>query len=215
MTTLREAAQQAEAVLRGCLEHPDAADAIAALQAALAEPDAPQPKAEQRPPNCGTGFCSCIECPYVQPKAEPIAWGMPRSDGLIIDVICPDEHEIHEGQYTVPLYAHPYDQQALELCEECGWKTLIPDEGCLNCERQPKAEQEPFGYFHNPVLDGWTDCAETDEGAIALYAAPQPRKQLDVHEILDLMPEGVPARYDGELIAFCRAIEAAVWGDGK
>jgi hypothetical protein len=37
----------------------------------------------------------------------------------------------------------PYDQQALELCEVCGWKTLIPTEGCLNCERQPKAEQRP------------------------------------------------------------------------
>jgi hypothetical protein len=43
--------------------------------------------------------------------------------------------------------------------------------------------------------------------------APQPRKRLDVHEILDLMPEGVPARYDGELIEFARAIEAAVWGE--
>jgi hypothetical protein len=146
MTALREAAQQAEAVLRGCLEHPDAADAIAALRAALAEPD------------------------------EPIAWAMPRPDGLILDVICPEEHAREPGQYTVPLYAHPYDQQALELCEECGWKTLIPDEGCLNCERQPKAEQEPFGYF-KPEPFGWTDCAETDEGAIALYAAPQPRRQ--------------------------------------
>ena len=30
----------------------------------------------------------------------------------------------------------PYDQTALELCETCGWKTLIPGDGCLNCERQ-------------------------------------------------------------------------------
>ena len=37
----------------------------------------------------------------------------------------------------------PYDQTALELCEVCGWKTLIPDDGCLNCERtQPAQEQE-------------------------------------------------------------------------
>jgi hypothetical protein len=25
---------------------------------------APQPQPEKRPQNCGTGFCSCIECPY-------------------------------------------------------------------------------------------------------------------------------------------------------
>jgi hypothetical protein len=28
-----------------------------------------------------------------------------------------------------------YDQTALELCSVCGWKTLIPGEGCLNCMR--------------------------------------------------------------------------------
>jgi hypothetical protein len=111
---------------------------------------------------------------------QPIAWGMPRPDGTVIDCITPEERDRMPGNYTVPLYAapqpkaepvawqwlntanfrkklpadankaewvplyaHPYDQQALELCEECGWKTLIPDEGCLNCERQPKAEQRP------------------------------------------------------------------------
>jgi len=37
----------------------------------------------------------------------------------------------------------PYDQTALELCNVCGWKTLIPDDGCLNCERaQPAQETE-------------------------------------------------------------------------
>ena len=29
-----------------------------------------------------------------------------------------------------------YDQTALELCERCGWKTLVPDDGCLNCKRR-------------------------------------------------------------------------------
>ncbi len=31
-------------------------------------------------------------------------------------------------------------------------------------------KQEPFGYFRVEPLVGWTDCAETDDGAIALYA---------------------------------------------
>ena len=34
-----------------------------------------------------------------------------------------------------------YDQTALELCEECGWKALIPGDGCLVCARQ-KAPRE-------------------------------------------------------------------------
>jgi hypothetical protein len=29
-----------------------------------------------------------------------------------------------------------YDQTALELCNECGWKALIPGDGCLVCARQ-------------------------------------------------------------------------------
>ena len=40
----------------------------------------------------------------------------------------------------------PYDQTALELCNVCGWKTLIPDDGCLNCERAQPA-QEPVNLL--------------------------------------------------------------------
>ena len=41
-----------------------------------------------------------------------------------------------------------YDQTALELCNVCGWKTLIPDDGCLNCERAQPAQpaQEPVAF---------------------------------------------------------------------
>ena len=39
-------------------------------------------------------------------KDEPVAWGM-KKDGVILDVICPDEHEREEGEYTIPLYTTP------------------------------------------------------------------------------------------------------------
>ena len=35
---------------------------------------------------------------------------------------------------------------------------------------------DPFGHFKAEPF-GWTDCAETDEGAVALYEAPQPPPQ--------------------------------------
>jgi hypothetical protein len=38
-------------------------------------------------------------------------------------------------------------------------------------EALAQPEQEPFGYFKVEPF-GWTDCAETDEGARALYEAP-------------------------------------------
>jgi hypothetical protein len=76
--------------------------------------------------------------------------------------------------------AEPYDQTALELCEECGWKTLIPTEGCLNCERQPKAEQEPVGFvgYGDEIVWKKKPPPETD-----LYTVPQPRKRLTDQEI--------------------------------
>ena len=43
-----------------------------------------------------------------------------------VSYVCPQCHWTLEQQY---------DQTALELCDVCGWKTLIPDDGCLNCER--------------------------------------------------------------------------------
>jgi len=39
----------------------------------------------------------------LEKKDEPVAWGM-ETDGLIYDVICPDEHEREEGEYNIPLY---------------------------------------------------------------------------------------------------------------
>ena len=46
--------------------------------------------------------------------------------------------------------AQPYDQQALEPCEACGWKAIIPGERCLVCERNemPAAGARiiPAGY---------------------------------------------------------------------
>jgi hypothetical protein len=42
----------------------------------------------------------------LETKDKPVAWGM-ETEGLIYDVICPDEHEREEGEYTIPLYTHP------------------------------------------------------------------------------------------------------------
>ena len=52
------------------------------------------------------------------------------------------------GAFRAMLAAAPqppehYDQQALDLCMTCGWKTMIPGDCCLNCARQkPQVEQE-------------------------------------------------------------------------
>lgn len=53
----------------------------------------------------------------VERPVMPIAWAMPRTDGLVFDVICPKEHERYEGKYTLPLYALTQEQvRVLERC---------------------------------------------------------------------------------------------------
>lgn len=55
-----------------------------------------------------------LEAENAQLKAElaslreqkPVAWGM-ENNGLILDIICPDEHDSYEGEYLTPLYAAP------------------------------------------------------------------------------------------------------------
>jgi hypothetical protein len=52
-----------------------------------------------------TGVCAAEghKIQKVQPKQKPVAWGMLQKDGLILDVISPEEHENCEGEYTIPL----------------------------------------------------------------------------------------------------------------
>ena len=54
------------------------------------------------------------------------------------------------------------DTHTLAPCSHCGGSGAAED-----CAPEP----EPFGYFKSEPF-GWTDCAETDDGAIALYTAP-------------------------------------------
>lgn len=50
----------------------------------------------KRPQNCGTGYCSCIECPYEPVKQEPAGW------------------RYHNGE-TMPLYSPPVDAKAIRV----------------------------------------------------------------------------------------------------
>ena len=70
--------------------------------------------------------------------------------------------------------------------------------------------QEPFGYFKAEPF-GWRDCAETDEGAIALYEAPQPQADgLDTERLDWLIEQGCS---NGVVYEFDKSFWI-VWLDG-
>jgi hypothetical protein len=93
-----------------------------------------------------------------------------------------DEHPTESGQFwwrsrlqeafLETKEPEPYDQSTLELCEECGWKTVIHDEGCLNCARLQK--QEPVGsvvsWLDGSLVHGWF--GEPPPEGTLLYTAP-------------------------------------------
>ena len=74
---------------------------------------------------------------------------------------------------------------------------------------QSAQQQEPFGYFKAEPF-GWTDCAETDEGAIALYERPQPAQPSKplTDEQIRIIWRDIDGS-EGMIMRFARAVEAA------
>jgi hypothetical protein len=53
-----------------------------------------------------------------EPEPEPAAWAMPRPDGLLLDIITPEEHESYGGEYTTPLYTAQPQREWQGLTDE-------------------------------------------------------------------------------------------------
>jgi hypothetical protein len=79
------------------------------------------------------------------PVQEPVAWMNPHGGFLSASYIDKFASGLDKEIHNIPLYTTP--------------------------PAQPAPVQKPFGYFKAEPF-GWTDCASTDEGAVALYEHP-------------------------------------------
>ena len=141
MSALRTAAQQALEALQNCA---NGEDDVLLTRDALAALRAALAEPAQEPP-CATRECMPSECPNCVSLQDQNT----ELDRKLADL----------------------EQTSLELCNVCGWKTLIPGDCCLNCERKhplgqastdvgvpvyvvKKAEpvQEPVGYANEHDL---------------------------------------------------------------
>jgi hypothetical protein len=89
----------------------------------------------------------------------------------------------------------------LELCEECGWRAVIPGDGCLVCARQ---KAKPVAFVDQRI-HGWPDCfvMEPDPPhTVPLYTAPQEWVGLTDEEYTELWGK------KPDLLNFFRKIEA-------
>ena len=114
--------------------------------------------------------------------------------------------ERHSYQYDHNRFAQYKVQWLWE-----GWQARAALDASDHIEQplEMVAAREPFGYFKAEPF-GWRDCAETDEGAIALYEAPQP--QADTRDAARYRYlRDVDWRYSGELETVIRLQANALW----
>jgi hypothetical protein len=122
----------------------------------------------------------------------------------------------------------PYDQQALDLCDVCGWKASTPFDGCFICNKaalsEPVVEPVEFTRFLTDVVTaaGLLSHGRTDKGLAAriaeasfkLRAAPPPPAGVPLlnRETIDneIQQHVDPVATYGGLHNFARAIEQAV-----
>jgi hypothetical protein len=66
---------------------------------------------------------------------------------------------------------------------------------------------EPFGYFKAEPF-GWVDCAETDDGAVALYDTSALQAAIDAaYERAAEVAESVGSNFDGRIEKAIRALK--------
>jgi hypothetical protein len=141
---------------------PKCEEAITAIKAVLAQPDQNLAcKSTQARLAASWGYVK------VQPEQTPVAYMHLTDEGSIRlwSKSSPESIEAAIGVKPIPLYPSPtkrrpdpYDQTALELCDQCGWKAVIPGEPCLVCtkQRQPLTEAAVNDLFSPLVADGRT-----------------------------------------------------------
>jgi hypothetical protein len=136
----------------------------------------------------------------IERSEQPVAWmyDFMADNEVIRDWMTQDHADItRENGFNVrPLYTAPqYDQTALELCEECGWKAIIPGDGCLVCARQ---KATPVAYADSRI-HGWPDCfvMEPDPPhTVPLYTAPRQWVGLTNKDIIEMWPETSTVGWD-------------------
>ena len=178
---------------------------------------APQPQQVEKPmawfhaDNYKTRFATDPSEEMAEKDWKPL-YTVPRQEQpLKID---PADCHIRVGEVSEPICVggkEPYDQTSLEMCEECGWKALIPGDGCLVCARQKatpvwiqrnhleSAQREPSMCRVEPT--------KRLPDFVPLYTEPREWVGLTEIEICDIEADELTSA-SSETFSFARAIEA-------
>ena len=126
--------------------------------------------------------------PWIDPNDKTQTQSLPHIGEQVLFKI---GGRVYTGKHTGGSFKADYPLGRLFNTWQCLWMYPSALDGLSKAAIQPRkmvAAQEPFGYFKAEPF-GWRDCAETDEGAIALYEAPQPQADALDTERLDWLIE--------------------------
>ncbi len=149
---------------------------------------APQPHPQKRPQNCGTGLCSCIECPY--PDHFPDAGKMIEPFGYFRSTLGGWEDCAETDEGARPLYEAPQHEQDNDLL------TIAYMAG-FHAGKKTAPQPDRFADAGKPMEREWVGLTPSDVHELVDEA------DLDWHNGWSL-DEEVGNRY----LNLCRAIEA-------
>jgi hypothetical protein len=159
-----------------------------------------------------------LEAALAEPVQEP-----PCATRECMPSQCPNCVSLQDQNTELDRKLADLEQTSLELCEVCGWKTLIPGDCCLNCERKHPLGQastdvpltvysvkkaEPVQETCTYKCEAWPEC-----GCASPKAEPVERKPMNEFDALRLVTETVgflksAGPVEG-LIGIIRAVERA------
>jgi hypothetical protein len=161
-------------------------------------PLAAQPAKQERPQNCGTGYCSCIECVMEQEQGEPVAWPTLTADEREALERFNETYEDGEG-YDVPksMMKHLAELGVLYSAGFGRYGFTEFGHAALN-HPQPTPKQEQGEPVATARFDGtlhWVEPYGVGLHRIQgpLYTTPQQRKPLTFEQVEDCFPSHPPA----------------------
>ena len=138
-----------------------------------------------------------LQAALAAPEQEPVATVITHRGGVAISGTSKFP-AVGTKLYAAPV--EPYDQQALEPCPECCWKTVIPGEPCLMCKAPEVKAPE------------WTPCAAQMPNPCAYVLAYNGKRQ--PIRAMWVTAKTLEATGDGDFGEYDEATDEIWWPEG-
>lgn len=121
----------------------------------------------KRPQNCGTGYCSCIECVMEPAQQKPVA----MRDVIVVNLVREgiNKHKARElADHFVSLTSPPAQQCKWPTCQSEEYQQDLAEQIKRELVGEQPAQQEPVAWMHQ------IDCDRDDRDDFMAYYKQTP-----------------------------------------